>query len=177
MSLCWFWFPSSHQPPERSRDVLQTDTMTKRTPALQKQELKESLCSCLLVWAQLSRCLLFLLFIFYSKHFYKNQRLTGCCRQQMMVKKFAKRVGARVVSHVSPEVTHVIMRTGTFVVELFNTPKALHFFYFTLCSAHALVANYPLWSISLIWKLLVSKAPFQPSNYFNVWLFPGNRID
>ncbi|KAF6724993.1 Breast cancer type 1 susceptibility-like protein [Oryzias melastigma] len=31
--------------------------------------------------------------------------------EQMMVKKFAKRVGARVVSHVSPEVTHVIMRT------------------------------------------------------------------
>ncbi|RVE59479.1 hypothetical protein OJAV_G00188820 [Oryzias javanicus] len=31
--------------------------------------------------------------------------------EQMMVKKFAKRVGARVVSRVTPEVTHVIMRT------------------------------------------------------------------
>ncbi|XP_030610162.1 breast cancer type 1 susceptibility protein homolog isoform X2 [Archocentrus centrarchus] len=31
--------------------------------------------------------------------------------EQIMVKKFAKRVGARVVSQVTPEVTHVIMRT------------------------------------------------------------------
>lgn len=29
-----------------------------------------------------------------------------------MVKKFAKRVGARVVSQVAPEVTHVVMHTG-----------------------------------------------------------------
>ncbi|XP_061564704.1 breast cancer type 1 susceptibility protein-like [Cololabis saira] len=31
--------------------------------------------------------------------------------EQMMVKKFAKRVGGRVVSRVTPEVTHIIMRT------------------------------------------------------------------
>lgn len=31
-----------------------------------------------------------------------------------MVKKFAKRVGARVVSQVAPEVTHVIMQTGKY---------------------------------------------------------------
>lgn len=31
-----------------------------------------------------------------------------------MVKKFAKRVGAHVVSQVTPEVTHVIMRTGKY---------------------------------------------------------------
>ncbi|XP_035468172.2 breast cancer type 1 susceptibility protein homolog [Scophthalmus maximus] len=31
--------------------------------------------------------------------------------EQIMVKKFAKRVGARVVSQVTPEVTHIIMRT------------------------------------------------------------------
>ncbi|XP_023124085.2 breast cancer type 1 susceptibility protein homolog isoform X2 [Amphiprion ocellaris] len=31
--------------------------------------------------------------------------------EQIMVKKFAKRVGARVVSQVTPDVTHVIMRT------------------------------------------------------------------
>lgn len=31
-----------------------------------------------------------------------------------MVKKFAKRVGARVVSRVTPEVTHIIMSTGMY---------------------------------------------------------------
>ena len=31
-----------------------------------------------------------------------------------MVKKFAKRVGARVISQVTPEVTHIIMRTGKY---------------------------------------------------------------
>lgn len=39
-------------------------------------------------------------------------KLISCCCHQIMVKKFAKRVGARVVSQVTPEVTHVIMRTG-----------------------------------------------------------------
>lgn len=29
-----------------------------------------------------------------------------------MVKKFAKRIGAIVVSQVTPEVTHVVMHTG-----------------------------------------------------------------
>ncbi|XP_028331564.1 uncharacterized protein LOC114481200 isoform X2 [Gouania willdenowi] len=32
--------------------------------------------------------------------------------EQIMVKKFAKRVGARVISQVTPEVTHVVMRTN-----------------------------------------------------------------
>ncbi|XP_017289972.1 breast cancer type 1 susceptibility protein homolog isoform X2 [Kryptolebias marmoratus] len=36
--------------------------------------------------------------------------------EQMMVKKFAKRVGARVVSQVTPEVTHIIMRTDEHLV-------------------------------------------------------------
>lgn len=31
-----------------------------------------------------------------------------------MVKKFAKRVGVRVVSQVTPEVTHIIMHTGEY---------------------------------------------------------------
>lgn len=42
-----------------------------------------------------------------------NKLIWRCC-QQIMVKKFAKRVGARVVSQVTPEVTHVIMRTGKY---------------------------------------------------------------
>ncbi|XP_054899251.1 breast cancer type 1 susceptibility protein homolog [Poeciliopsis prolifica] len=36
--------------------------------------------------------------------------------EQIMVKKFAKRVGGRVVSRVTPEVTHVIMRTDNQLV-------------------------------------------------------------
>lgn len=57
------------------------------------------------------------------------------CRLQITVKKFAKRVGARVASKVTPETTHVIMHTGE------RAGSVSEWFPFSLYLAESLIQN------------------------------------